>query len=83
METTTQINVPLDDTAVLDPRVLPHLGLKKDGKIILVFPRGTPGILIEKMANKYAAEVYTVDVRISFEVLETNRPYDHSPKISL
>lgn len=78
------INIPLSESAVLSPRVQPHLALAIDGEITIVFPRSTPYAKIERIAEKYNGEIYKVNVRVSYEILEDdNELYDHSPKVSL
>jgi hypothetical protein len=77
------VNVPLSPTAVLSPRKLPHLGLKRDGQIFLVFPRSTPFTQIQRIANICGAEIYVCYVIISYSITTENHVYDHSPRISL
>lgn len=76
-------NVPLDDTAVLSPRIVSLLGLKKDGEIIVVFPLGTPYTRIKKIADRHEAEIYRCYARVSYEILPGNEFYDTSPQVSL
>lgn len=77
-------NLPLSDTAVLSPRVQPHLALAVEGEIKVVFPRSTPYAKIERIAESYNGEIYTVNVRVSYEILQDdNELYDHSPRVSL
>lgn len=78
-----ETNVPLSKSAVLSPRILPHLALKKNGEILLVFPRGTVYDKVADMAKNFDAEIYICYVRISYDVLAENKPYDHSPRITL
>ncbi len=76
-------NIPLAPSAVLSPRIQPHLALAIDGEIWVVFPRSTPYAEIEKLKKKYDGEIYKCKVRVSYEVLDDNEYYDHSPLLSL
>lgn len=73
-------NLPLAPTAILSPRVFPHIGIASEDEIKFVFPNKTPVVDIERIARRYpGSTLYVVDTRISFEILGTNRYYDHSP----
>lgn len=76
-------DLPLDDTAVLSPRVVSCLGLMKDGKIIIVFPRSTPYARIKRIADSQDATIYRVMAKVSYEILSQNEYYDTDPQVTL
>lgn len=54
-----------------------------NGELAFAFRRGTPYAKVKRFADLIGGEVYLVDCRISYELLPTNRYYDHSPQISV
>jgi len=76
-------NLPLSETASLATRRECALGIAVNGKIAFVFPRGTPFAKVTAVAETVKGVIYLVDCEISYRILDTNRYYDHSPKVSI
>lgn len=76
-------NVPLASTASVATHVSQCLGIMVNGELAFAFRRGTPYAKVKRFADLIGGEVYLVDCRISYELLPTNRYYDHSPQISV
>lgn len=75
-------SLPLGDTAILSPRVGTHLCIAFQGEVQLVFPRSLPYILVKRIADAIPnSEIRLIDVRSTYEVLESNEIYDTSASV--
>lgn len=75
-------SLPIAPTAHLQDQTLEHLAIAVNGEITFIFPRGIPYAKVKKLADRIPkSHIRLQKVRVRYEILEDNKPYDTSPMV--
>lgn len=76
--------MPLAGSAAVEDEDVYVLGIAVESEVVMLFPRGTSYYKVKRIADRYPdCEIVNQLVRVHYEVLPDNKPYDTSALVQL